>query len=300
MNVFEFLSAYWWLAFPIIGALAGSGRAWQKSIERRHTRRLELLRVKGEIRAAQLAAKGGGVVPAVTGAVPAAASVSNTGSEASRLVRLLAAHDDVNRRWLDYELDVARIIAFPTMSDGREPLTAAFLRAKKVADGLRPESARVRPDAETMNEYRDAVHDYEVAFEIAEQDARRRRDSGFEPAERKRLATAQQLLSVAVDEAATAAERQVAYRRVRQELDGLIALPDQAIEVLESKVSAELTSGRSGETDTPAGPSSDARAAAPSPAAPTAPAAPATWPIPTRDPRTQNGAAGTPGASPTP
>ena len=151
-----------------------------------------------------------------------------------------------------------------------------------------------------MNEYRDAVHDYEVAFEIAEQDARRRRDSGFEPAERKRLATAQQLLSVAVDEAATAAERQVAYRRVRQELDGLIALPDQAIEVLESKVSAELTSGRSGETDTPAGPSSDARAAAPSPAAPTAPAAPATWPIPTRDPRTQNGAAGTPGASPTP
>ena len=61
---------------------------------------------------------------------------------------------------------------------------------------------------------------------------------------------------------------------MRQELDGLIALPDQAIEVLESKVSAELTSGRSGETDTPAGPSSDARAAAPSRAAPTAPDSP--------------------------
>ena len=33
---------------------------------------------------------------------------------------------------------------------------------QKVADGLRPESARVRLDTETMNEYRDAVHDYSL------------------------------------------------------------------------------------------------------------------------------------------
>lgn len=267
MNLFEFLSAYWWLAFPLIGALAGTGRAWQKGLERRHTRRLEVLRVKGELRAAQLAAKEQG---AARRSAPAAATAppAQAGTEPGRLVRLLAAHDDINRRWLEYELDVARIIAFPTMSDGREPLTAAFLRAKKVADGLRPESARVRLDPAALNEYRDAVHDYEVAFEIAEQDARRRRDTGFEPAERKRLETAQQLLSVAVDSAATPAERQLAYRRVRQELDGLIALSDEAIEVLESKVSQELTRG-----DAPAG--GAVSNAEPSPV----------WPIPARDPR---------------
>lgn len=278
MNVFEFLGAYWWLAFPLMGVLGGSGRAWQKSQERRHARRLEVLRVKGEVRAAQIAAKGG---VSSTGAPAAtAASAPPTGTEAGRLVRLLAAHDDINRRWLEYELDVARMIAFPAMSDGRQPLTAAFLRAKKVADGLRPESARVRLETDAMNEYRDAVHDYEVAFEIAEQDARRRKDSDFDPAERKRLEVAQQLLNVAVDQAATAAERQLAYRRVRQELDGLIAISDEAIDALESKVSAELTAGPTA----PAGaePDSGARAAR---ATGAADPAPTPWPIPTRRPR---------------
>ena len=62
----------------------------------------------------------------------------------------------------------------------------------------------------------------------------------FTVMERKRLDTAQQLLTIAIDQAATPAERQVAYRRVREELDGLISLSDEAIEVLEGKVALEL------------------------------------------------------------
>ena len=82
--------------------------------------------------------------------------------------------------------------------------------------------------------------DFEVAFDLAERDAKRLRDSEFTDAERKRLATAQRLLNIAVDEAATPAERQSAYRRVREELDGLIAVSDEAIETLEKKVMREL------------------------------------------------------------
>ena len=48
----------------------------------------------------------------------------------AQLDALFAAHDGVTTRWLDYELDVAKLIAYPAMSDGRQPLTAAFLRAK--------------------------------------------------------------------------------------------------------------------------------------------------------------------------
>ncbi|MGR9912190.1 hypothetical protein ACUOGC_22960, partial [Escherichia coli] len=92
-------------------------------------------------------------------------------------------------------------------------------RAKKVADNLRP-AAGEKPTPERLAEYRDAVTDYEVAFEVAERDARRVKAAAFTPEERKRLETAQQLLGVAVDQAATPNERQVAYRRVRQELDG--------------------------------------------------------------------------------
>lgn len=230
--VFTFLGHYWWLWFVFGGSIVGGVRgirAWsERAAKQRHKRRLELIRAQAEARAIAAAP------------LPEGVAEADTRSREDRLKRLMDAHDDVTRRWLDYELDVAKLIAFPTMSDGREPLTAAFLRAKKTADAARPASADARIDADALAEYRDAVHDYEVAFDVAEQDARRRRDSGFSEAERKRLDRAQQLLQVAIDQSATAAERQVAYKRVRQELDGLIALSDEAIEVLEKKVAPEI------------------------------------------------------------
>ncbi|PZU28538.1 MAG: hypothetical protein DI577_09905, partial [Microbacterium sp.] len=147
--------------------------------------------------------------------------------------------------WLDYELDVAKLIAYPTISDGRQPLTAAFLRAKKTADRLRPASPKAHLTDQELAAYAAAVTDYEVAFDVAEREARRLKDSDFTETERKRLATAQQLLSVAVDSAATPAERQVAYKRVREELDGLIVVSDEAIVVLEKKVALPLDAAAS-------------------------------------------------------
>ena len=200
-------------------------------------------------------------------------------------------------RWLDYELDVAKLIAFPAMSDGRQPLTAAFLRAKRVADGLRPASAKARLTKDQLTEYRNAVADYEVAFDVAERDARRLKDSSFTTIERKRLDTAKQLLTIAIDEAATPAERQVAYRRVREELDGLISLSDEAIEVLEAKVSLELTTGPAPQAREESSrldrgtPTPERRLRMPPrdrPAA-TPPSAAAPWPVPARSADTAPG-----------
>lgn len=237
---FQFLGGYWWLVFPLIGVMGGVGRALERAARRRHERRLEILRAKGEITAAQrgdrpLAA------PAPAAALSGAAPRSDDAAGATagdRLARAVAAHDAVTARWLEYELDVAKTISYPAMSDGRQPLTAAFLRAKKVADRMRPASAGATP--EQLADYENAVTDYEVAFEVAERDARRLKDSSFTVPERKRLDVAKQLLTVAVDEAATPAERQVAYRRVREELDGLISLSDGAVDVLERRVALEL------------------------------------------------------------
>lgn len=237
--LFQFLGSYWWLVFPLIGVAGAAGRAWERSARSRHRRRLEIIRAKGELKAAQVPpTRSGPRDPAVAVAPPPPPPPVDPAT--SSLERLFAAHDDVTRRWLEYELDVAKMIAFPAMSDGRQPLTAAFLRAKKTADGLRPASGSARVAPEHLREYREAVTDYEVAFDVAERDARRLRDSGFSVAERKRLDTAKQLLTVAVDEAATPAERQLAYRRVREELDGLLALSDEAIDVLEKRVALEL------------------------------------------------------------
>lgn len=236
--LFDFLGNYWWLAFPLMGVAGGVGNAWQRAAKQRHKRRLEILKVKGDVKAAQIAARTSPHQLGTGGPAPAQES------QTARIQRLFDAHDEVTQRWLTYELDVAKLIAFPAMSDGRRPLTAAFLRAKKVADRARPASASGKIDAESLAEYREAVNDFEVAFDVAEQDARRLRDSSFSEVERKRLDTAQQLLSVAVDQAATPAERQLAYKRVRQELDGLIAISDEAVEVLERDVALQITSTR--------------------------------------------------------
>ncbi len=157
--------------------------------------------------------------------------------------QLMALHDGINRRWLDYELDVGKLIDYPMMTDVREPFTVAFLRAKREADGLRPGTADQIDSSTRLDAYRAAVNGYEVAFDVAEREARRVKDSSFSGPERQRLATARQLLTIAVDEAATQAERQTAYRRARRELDGLIVLPDVTVASLEEKVARMLGSG---------------------------------------------------------
>ncbi|KRB37054.1 hypothetical protein [Microbacterium sp. Root180] len=280
-QIFTFLGQYWWLIFPALAVTSAAGGAWERGARRRHKRRLEVLHAKAELKAAS---RGTAPVPIAgspaTGQQPIVAPKTAPVPTGTQLERLFAAHDAVTARWLDYELDVAKIIAFPAMSDGRQPLTAAFLRAKRIADGLRPASAKARLSKDQLAEYRNAVADFEVAFDVAERDARRIKDSSFSEVERKRLDTAKQLLSVAIDQAATPAERQLAYRRVRQELDGLISLSDEAIEVLETKVALELPPSASTATapDAAPRPVSTTPPAAPNAAAPT----PAPWPIPAR------------------
>ncbi|WP_417563105.1 hypothetical protein [Microbacterium sp.] len=237
-HFWQFAGSYWWLIFPLMGVAGGIGQRWQRSSRLRHERRLEIMHAKAEIRTAEADARAARRNRTAV-AAPVAAPAPEA-SQAEQLQKLFDAQDAVTKRWLEYELDVAKLIAFPAMSDGRQPLTAAFLRAKKVADRLRPASAKVRLGKDQLDEYRNAVTDYEVAFDVAERDARRIRDSSFTDSERKRLDTAKQLLTVAVDQAATPAERQIAYKRVREELDGLILLSDDAVEVLEKKVALQL------------------------------------------------------------
>lgn len=283
---FTFLGSYWWLVFPLMGVMGGVGSAWERGARRRHKRRLEVLHAKAELKAAQAGvrapAAGAAALPPIT--TPTAASGAAT-TQGTQLERLFASHDAVTARWLEYELDVAKLIAFPAMSDGRQPLTAAFLRAKRVADGLRPASAKARLSKDQLTDYRNAVADYEVAFDVAERDARRLKDSSFTTIERKRLETAKQLLTIAIDEAATPAERQVAYRRVREELDGLISLSDEAIEVLEAKVTLELTTGAAPQTPPAPAPSQQTTPDAAPPRdrpATTRPPQAAPWPVPAR------------------
>ena len=145
---FDFVGHFWWLIFPLSGLFGGWARSWSRASERRHRRRVELYKLRNQ------------------------AAKSEQASQ-SQVRQLMDSHDAVNRRWLDYELDVGKLIDFPVMTDVREPLTVAFLRAKRQADGLRPGAPGDITTASRLAEYREAVNGYELAFDVAEREARR-------------------------------------------------------------------------------------------------------------------------------
>ena len=89
------------------------------------------------------------------------------------LARLMREHDAVTARWLEYETDLETALAFPQMTDARQPATAAFLRAQQEAMHLRPASATAKMTGAEFAAYRDAIRRVEVAFESAEDAALR-------------------------------------------------------------------------------------------------------------------------------
>jgi len=223
----HFATNFWWLIFPLGGAIGTGIRAIAAANERRAERRLERYRLKQQAKIAAAEAAG--------------RARDNRESARRELAKLLAAHDHTDARWFDYEIDIAKLLDFPVMTDMRQPLTIAFHKAKRRADLLRPERPHDLLDDRTAQlEYRDAVHEYISAFEVAEAEAIRRRRSDFSEDEQQRLARAQHLLHLARDEAATPEERQTAYARATKELDGLIVLPAPARASIERRIAGQI------------------------------------------------------------
>lgn len=169
---------------------------------------------------------------------------SNQAAQWRSLTRTLEEHSRTDARWLDYELDVAKLLDFPLMTDMRDPLTIGFHRAKLRADLLRPAKAEdLLDDRAAADRYLSAVEAYVTAFNVAETEARRRRRSNFSREEQQRIARAQSLLRVASDSSATPQERRNAYDVARKELDGLVVLPPKTHTSIERRISGEIDGG---------------------------------------------------------
>jgi hypothetical protein len=166
---------------------------------------------------------------------------TNQAAQWRSLRRVIAEHIRTDERWLDYELDFAKLLDFPLMTDMRDPLTVDFHKAKLRADLLRPFKAEdLLDDREAAERYLAAVADYVTAFDIAETEATRRRRSDFSRTDQQRIARAQSLLRVAADSAATPQERQNAYDLASKELGGLIVLPSATQASIERGISGQI------------------------------------------------------------
>jgi hypothetical protein len=225
--ILHFAANFWWLVFPLGGAIGGGARTIAAANERRAERRLERYRLKLQTKVAIAEASG--------------RRRDNKASDRRAVGKLLAEHGATDERWLEYEVDFAKLLDFPLMTDLRNPLTVAFHKTKRHADLLRPERAEdLLNDRAAQLDYRDAVHEYVSAFEIAEAEAIRRRRSDFSDDDQQRLARAQHLLQLAQDAAATPQERQTAYARATKELDGLLVLPAPVRVSIERRIAAAI------------------------------------------------------------
>jgi hypothetical protein len=175
---------------------------------------------------------------------PAAGAPRTTNSHAAQwraISRTVKEHDRTDTRWLDYELDIGKLLDFPLMTDMSNPFTERFHRAKLRADLLRPAKAEdLLEDSDAARQYLDAVENYVTAFDVAEAEAIRRRRNDFTKADQQRLGRARSALRVAVDTSATAQERERAYAVARRELDGLVVLPERARAAIERGIAGEL------------------------------------------------------------
>lgn len=172
---------------------------------------------------------------------PTDPGTNNQAAQWRSLRRIVEEHRRTDARWLEYELDVAKLLDFPLMTDMRDPLTIAFHKAKLRADFLRPVKAEeLVDDRETAARYQAAVEDYVTAFDVAETEATRRRRSDFSREDQQRIARAQSLFRVAADRAAAPQERHKAFDLARKELDGLIVLPSPTQAGIERGISGQL------------------------------------------------------------
>jgi hypothetical protein len=175
---------------------------------------------------------------------PAVGAPQTTTSHAAQwraISRTVKEHDRTDTRWLDYELDIGKLLDFPLMTDMSNPLTERFHRAKLRADLLRPAKAEdLVEDSDAARQYLEAVENYVTAFDVAETEAIRRRRNDFTKVEQQRLSRARSALRVAVDAGATAQERERAYAVARRELDGLVVLPERARAAIERGIAGEL------------------------------------------------------------
>jgi hypothetical protein len=226
-SLFDFAGHFWWLIFPFMGAIGGAVRAIVVANERRAQRRLERYRIKQQTKIALAEASG-------------AARRDEAGYK-REMLKVIERHNRTDARWLEYEMDIAKLLDFPLITDMREPLTIAFHKAKSRADWLRPDSVdAIVGDRAAQLEYRDAVGEYIAAFDVAESEAIRRRRSDFSEEAQQRLERAQHLLWLASDGGATPQERQNAYLRAQKELDGLIVLPATTRASIERQIAGEI------------------------------------------------------------
>jgi carbonic anhydrase/acetyltransferase-like protein (isoleucine patch superfamily) len=156
---------------------------------------------------------------------PAAVTTTKASSSVNISLRVFR---DVQESIASYETDIVKLIKYPAMVDQSVPETLAMTMALKKA--LRFSET---PESE---EFRVAVDSLEQAFVIAESNAIKMVSTILSDGDKKKTEKAKDLFRVASNEASTEHEKKVAFVQGFKQLEGVIAVPEIAVDKFRVKI----------------------------------------------------------------
>jgi carbonic anhydrase/acetyltransferase-like protein (isoleucine patch superfamily) len=146
----------------------------------------------------------------------------------SKTLLSMQLFEEVTAEISAYETDIVKIIQYPSMTDRAVPETRDMVVALKLAKRLIDDPA--------SDDFNEAVADLEKKFLTAESVALKIADTKLSAPEKKKTAKAKDLLAVAENEASTDHEKKVAFQQAFKQLEGVIVVPEIAVETFRLKI----------------------------------------------------------------
>lgn len=146
----------------------------------------------------------------------------------SATVKVMEMFNEVVASIDSYETDIVKIIKYPVMTDRTDSFTRKMASALNVAKRLasNPEDP----------EFKDAVLALEDAFLAAESNAIKVLSTSLSDAEKKKTELAKDLFAVASNDSSSENEKKVAFKQGFKNLEGVITVPEKAIDAFRIKV----------------------------------------------------------------
>lgn len=149
----------------------------------------------------------------------------------------LSSLDAIKDQLMDWEMDILRVVQYPSLFDLGIASTRDFHESLNYAEKLKPS---VNDAFDLEHPFLKALSSVEASWKYAQSDALRAGITKFTTDERKRVERALGLLRIALDVSGSPSERQVSYKRALKELEGLIHVPENSVKMVESMVFAGM------------------------------------------------------------
>lgn len=126
----------------------------------------------------------------------------------------------IEAEYESYVQDIVKLIKYPLMND------LGFAPTREFVHALR--KARRVLETGTLDEIEQMIEAAEDKFLLAESEARTIATTRMDPAKLKKIASVETLISLASDENASKNEREISFKQVFKQLEGVIHVSDEA------------------------------------------------------------------------